>query len=300
MLANTNINDTYTDLSGLNAIKQVGRENTAAGLKQVANQFEALFVNMMLKSMRESNAVFAEGNYLNSNETEFYQQNFDNQLSVHLSNGKGLGLADVLYRQLATAYGIEVEEPAGARSTMVSSEFPFPTTRERADDFDSPQDFVNKLMPYAEAAADQLGVSPQALLAQSALETGWGSHMVRDSRGGNSFNLFGIKADAQWRGPVARTGTLEFSEGQMRRGVADFRRYQSYAESFADFAEFLRSNPRYQEALQGRNNEDFVQGLQKAGYATDPNYAKKILAVMGSDSMQSALSESSAPAGRGL
>ena len=287
MLANTNINDTYTDLSGLNAIKQVGRENTAAGLKQAANQFEALFVNMMLKSMRDSNAVFAEGNYLNSNETEFYQQNFDNQLSVHLANGKGLGLADVLHKQLMRAYGIE--ENAGSQGSTPASK------QEATRGFESAGDFVKQLMPHAEKAARQLGVEPEALIAQSALETGWGNHMVRDSRGSNSYNLFGIKADRQWQGPVARTNTLEFSNGKMQKGVADFRRYQSYEESFADYAKFLKSNPRYQDALSSNNTKDFVKGLQKAGYATDPDYADKILNVMSSKSMQTALADSSAP-----
>lgn len=266
MVSQVNINDVYTNLSGLNSIKAAGREDASQGLKQVAKQFEGLFVNMMLKTMRDSNKAFSEGNYLSSNEMEIHQQNFDNQLSVHLTSGDGIGLADVLYRQLMQQY--EVEENDKANDTSPVS-------------FETPEDFVKSVRPYAESAARELGVDAEFLIAQSALESAWGSQMATDSRGASSNNLFGIKADASWNGPVASAKTLEFESGVAVQQRASFRKYDNVGESFSDYVTFLKSNPRYQSALtRGADSVKFAEALQEAGYATDPHYAKKIGAVM--------------------
>lgn len=288
MVTAVNVNDAYTDLSSLNSIKQVGREDSAAGLKQVAQQFEALFVNMMLKTMRDSNKVFAQGNILQSNEMEFYQQNFDNQISLHLAQGKGLGLAEVLHRQLMQQYQVR----ASARQEQDMSHAP---KSEKA--FDSPAEFVKQLYPAARKAASKLGVKAELLLAQSALETGWGSSIPRDGQGGSN-NLFGIKADRNWSGPVTSNRTLEYSGGVARQQQAKFRRYESYQASFDDYVKFLESNPRYKKALHSTaDSQQFVNELQAAGYATDPDYGRKINGVLNSAAMRAALDHNVAAAG---
>ena len=284
MVSQVNVNDVYTNLSGLNAIKVAGREDPTEGLKQVAKQFESLFVNMMLKTMRDSNKAFSEGNYLSSNEMEMHQQNFDNQLSVHLTAGEGIGLADVLFRQLVQQYDANEE----ALETESSDTGPVKAT------FDSPEDFVRQVMPFAEQAAEKIGVAPEFLVAQSALESAWGSKVAADSRGATSHNLFGIKADKSWDGPVAGTKTLEFEGGAAIRQQANFRKYDNIGESFTDYVEFLQSNPRYKSAISDASDPNkFATALQDAGYATDPMYATKIQAVMKSDVMRNALVDAS-------
>ncbi len=329
MVSRVESQSVYTDLSGLNSISKLGRQNTPEALRKVAQQFESVFLNIMLKAMRDSSAVFSEGNYLSSNEMEFHQQNFDNQLSLSLSEGKGLGLADILYEQMMGQYGVSgtsrqqegvraLQDGSGpelASSTRsVESEqaiLPIAQTLQelkgnanvfgsgaqshsiaRARHIDSPKDFVKTLYPIAEEAAASIGVDPRVLLAQSALETGWGRKMIAMPDGSNSHNLFGIKADARWQGEQATVNTVEYRDGVAAQERASFRSYGSYEESFRDYVKFLQENPRYQEALsQSHDAGSFTQGLQDAGYATDPIYAKKIARVMNSKTMQFALSE---------
>jgi peptidoglycan hydrolase FlgJ len=141
------------------------------------------------------------------------------------------------------------------------------------------EEFVAYLKPYAEQAAEILGMDTSVLLAQSALETGWGKHIPRRADGDSSFNLFGIKADRSWKGDSVGVGTLEYRNGVAQREQARFRAYETPADSFVDYVAFLKRNPRYGEALKSRSGEEFIRGLQKAGYATDPRYANKILGI---------------------
>ena len=324
----------YTDLSGLNSISSLGRKNTPEALRQVAQQFESLFLNIMLKAMRDSNAVFAEGNYLQSNEMEFHQENLDNQLSVSMSQGRGLGLADVLYEQMMGQYGVSgtsrqpiapgtlndaqelrIQALQASRAAEPESDFMGPIAQTlqqvqnsakvfgtdtgtesrsiaRTRHIDSPKEFVKTLYPIAEEVAASIGVDPRVLLAQSALETGWGRKMIAMPDGSNSHNLFGIKADARWSGNQATVNTVEYRDGVAALEKASFRSYGSYEESFRDYVKFLQENPRYQQALeQSHDAKSFAQGLQNAGYATDPVYAKKIDRVMNSKTMQFGLDE---------
>jgi len=357
MVSRVETQSIYTDISGLNAITQLGRENTPEAMRQVAQQFESVFLGIVLKAMRDSNAVFSEGNYLQSNEMEFHQENFDNQLTLHMSEGQGLGLADVLYEQMMGQYGIErpdaaapalrrdwpVDQPrvlrdgmalaAGERrpaaesvprpgaqppalpmavveasasgssavtfaaraseaAAVAISAAPLPTRNFGVGRQHSPRDFVHSLYPIAEEVAGELGVDPRLLLAQSALETGWGRKLISRADGSSSHNLFGIKADARWDGERAIVSTLEYRDGVARLEKASFRSYDSFEESFRDYVKFLQENPRYQQALSASHNpETFAQRLQDAGYATDPVYAKKISRVMNSRTMQLALAE---------
>jgi flagellar protein FlgJ len=207
---------------------------------------------------------------------------FDDQMAVQLSKGKGLGLADMLIRQLTQAPAARLETAgrglelgkSGSASLLqppASSHQPISTSK---------ADFVRTFLPHAEAAARELGVDPQALLAQAALETGWGKSVPCNANGECSFNLFGIKATGRWNGESVSVPTIEFEEGIAVRKAERFRAYSSAADSFRDYASLIRNNPRYENALgTGNDVASFASALQQGGYATDPNYAAKIVAV---------------------
>lgn len=351
----------YTDLNRLNQLK-VGKDRDGEeNVRKVAQEFESLFLNEMLKSMRSANAVLAEDNPLNSQASKQYQEMYDQQLSVSLSkDGGGIGLADVLVRQLskqtetasrsnpfaqvaATEGASWPSKPAAATDAvrddsrllnqrrlalpgklserqvanvsainptapqaLVSDGKPLveldwkPATAFAAPQdkslivngvpanaaaapsktrFSSREEFITTMLPMAEKAAERLGVEPRYLVAQAALETGWGKSMIRHRDGSNSHNLFGIKATG-WQGESASATTTEYVNGKATREVAGFRAYDSFEQSFNDFVSLLENNDRYRTAIQVASNsgdsERFVKELQKAGYATDPQYARKI------------------------
>ena len=146
--------------------------------------------------------------------------------------------------------------------------------------FGSSDEFIATMLPMAEKAAARIGVDPKVLVAQAALETGWGKSIMRADDGSSSHNLFGIKATGNWKGDNARAITSEFRNGQMVKETADFRSYGSYEDSFHDLVSLLQNNDRYQGVVKAADNpEQFVKELQKAGYATDPNYASKISSI---------------------
>lgn len=153
--------------------------------------------------------------------------------------------------------------------------------------FNSPQDFIRSLYPHAQSAAQSLGVKPEALLAQAALETGWGQHIPANAQGAPSFNLFGIKADQRWQGDTAQVNTLEYIAGQPVRVSAAFRSYHSFQQSFDDYVSFVRDQSRYEKAVENADDARlYFQELHKAGYATDPRYADKIMQILGRDDFQ--------------
>ncbi len=315
--------DVYTDLNGLSQLRLQAQSDPDAGLKAVARQFEALFMQMVLKSMRE--ASFGDPFFDNS-QSELYQDMFDKQLTLNMSGGKGIGLAEMLTRQLRSRFGDQLQAPENPFSALGQSpqavsrpdSVPRPEPRrlsplvERAaalkaaasaagDEpavFDSPRDFIRHMRPLAEEAARELGVEPGVLLAQAALETGWGRHISRRADGRSSHNLFNIKAGGDWDGARVSIGTLEYRDGLARRERAAFRAYDSYAESFHDYVDFLRSRPRYRAALeQAGDAEGYVRELHGAGYATDPAYADKILDILQRPMLQAALHEGGVHAG---
>ena len=290
--------DIFTDFHGLANLKsQAGRDQSAA-LEQTARQFEAIFFKMMLKSMRDA---VPESGLLNDDKSKFYQNMYDDQLTLSLSKNPGIGLADMIVKQLGgevSANSVSetgktlsdyrmVPVPDAVQSASVIASDPVASSAihavpERA--IESPEDFVRVLWPHAEEAARELGVDPKVLLAQSALETGWGQHLIRDSNGQNSHNLFGIKAHRDWDGSYVTVPTLEYHEQQAVRRHEPFRAYSSFAESFQDYVNFLKSNPRYEGALNAADSaDDYIQGLQDAGYATDPKYADKIRSILNRD-----------------
>lgn len=287
----------YTNVGGLNSITQLGRENSPEALREVAKQFESMFINIMLKGMRAGEEALFSENYLRSNETKFHQESFDNQISLDIANVGGIGLADTLHRQLMQRYepaAVDRQAFDGALNNVrrypgaaVRNEPGLPA-KQMADDtvFESPDAFVEKLLPLAKSVAHELGVDPRVMVAQSALETGWGQKMITGSDGQPSYNLFGIKAGDSWDGDRVSVSTLEFRGGAMQRERADFRAYGSFEESFRDYVDLLRSQPRYAPALQHAANPDaFGQHLQDAGYATDPQYADKISRVLRSPAL---------------
>ena len=270
MTGPSNINF-FADFQGLAALKTDAKQQAPAALKEAARQFESLFTQMLLKSMREANKSFGEDSLFGSDQGEMYQDMFDDQIAMQLSKGKGLGLADMLVRQLQGGVQGTEKTPAPASSAPAANSQALTTSRD---------DFISQLRPHAEQAARELGVDPNALLAQAALETGWGRSVPCNAQGECSFNLFGIKAGSQWSGATVNVPTLEFEDGIPVRKVERFRAYDSPADSFRDYAALIRDSSRYASARgAGDNVEAFATALQQGGYATDPHYAQKIAAV---------------------
>ncbi len=355
----------YSDLNRLNQLK-VGKDRDGAeNVRKVAQEFESLFMNEMLKSMRSATDVMAKDNPFNSQASKQYQDMHDQQLSVTLSKeGGGIGLADVLIRQLSkqqepsekpnpfaqvaqtegakwssnpnskiapvdptrndsqllnqrrlalpgrlaerahaesTAANTQADQasqtgaiqplvdldwkpaiafaaPQDAPLTINGVEATAPSAPSKTR-FSSPAEFIATMLPMAEKAAKRLGVEPRFLVAQAALETGWGKSIIKQKDGTNSHNLFGIKATG-WDGASAKVTTTEYVNGKATKEVAGFRAYDSFEHSFNDYVRLLENNDRYKPALQvasaSGNSERFVNELQRAGYATDPQYARKI------------------------
>ncbi len=288
--------DVYTDFQGLKRLRAEAQRESPEALKEVARQFEALFIQMMVKSMRE--ASLSEG-IMDNDQSKLYQGMYDQQLSLELSKGKGLGLADTLVRQLSRGVGSSGEQYALPSPQQLAVQRVAPTATSSvapvadvsAWQVSGPEDFVAKLWPHAQRAAAQLGTRPEVLVAQAALETGWGKSVMQHGDGHSSFNLFGIKADARWDGDRVYAQTMEFRDGVMGRERAAFRSYDSVQQSFSDYVDFLKQNPRYQDALAvGRDSARYAQELQRAGYATDPHYADKISSILGGAEMAKAWS----------
>ncbi|OUR72928.1 flagellar rod assembly protein/muramidase FlgJ [Methylophaga sp. 41_12_T18] len=310
MTVNTHIAQTSVDFQGLAELRRSAsvNEGDQDTLRQVAGQFEALFVNMMLKSMRD--AKLADGMF-DSSQSELYQDMADQQLAMDLSAKGGLGLQEVIMRQLGgqplepvtssnsgqgkSIENVKVVPAMQAINTATSAVEKVPSEYANVDltdsaqsefKFDSPESFVQQLLPMAQQAAQKIGVSAEAILSQAALETGWGKHIISQQNGQSSHNLFNIKADKRWDGEHAVVGTVEYRDGVAVKEQAQFRSYDSYQQSFDDYVNFLQSQPRYQQALQHADNpERFVEELHKAGYATDPAYADKVKKIMHGDTL---------------
>ncbi|MGL4473873.1 MAG: flagellar assembly peptidoglycan hydrolase FlgJ [Shewanella sp.] len=359
----------YLDLASLDQLRSRAQKDDKAALKEVAAQFEGLFVQMLMQSMRAANAVFESDSPFNSEYTKFYEQMRDQQMAAELGNQGNLGLADMMVQQLSadgagitpasaltgaqgrmiadaslpsgtngqvnstasihttgfTPYKIDAVTLDSRAAPICSSDSsatdtlkreldkllsandlaaiakPLNHTRAKAqsDQLDTewrspmaviapqgaspstPSHFVKQLYPHAVAAAKQLGTTPEVLLAQSALETGWGQKMVKTPNGEPSHNYFNIKADGRWSGQKAQVLTLEYERGQAVKQSANFRVYDGIKQSFDDFVGLIENNERYQGArAQAASPQAFIRSLAQAGYATDPQYARKVLRVM--------------------
>jgi len=376
-----------TDVAGLARLKTAARERSPEALEAVAKQFESLFLGMMLKSMRDAN--LGEGLF-DSQAGELYQGMFDKQIALDMSRGKGLGIADMLVKQLSpkntrpTPEGpIPIDAAADQRfliqkpptpalpiQSPESRALPLATTNlghvraferptklppvaprevdatippERPSDAtvkygalpplpapeirsqpkeapaaevtppiastqgaasesvlkprtaaewrpSTPEEFVREILPHAQKAADELGINPLGIIAQAALETGWGRKVISRTDGGSSMNLFGIKAGESWKGASATSSTVEFEGGIAVRKRENFRSYDNVADSFRDYVKLLSGNPRYREVLEaGADAKGFAESIGRSGYATDPHYASKIKGVLDSEPLRGAL-----------
>jgi flagellar protein FlgJ len=306
--------DLYLDFAQFDQLRKMSRDNKEQALHAAAKQMEGIFLNMMMQSMRDANAIFAEGNMLESRDGKFYQGMYDKQLTLNISNNGGIGLADVIVRQMSNASGserrsdsesvgdikqyLENRIPArlstektldSAKNHMVEPQVPVPNDQ-RSLAWNTPEEFVEVIYPFAEKAAAQLNVEPQAIVAQAVLETGWGKHVMSGHKGDSSFNLFGIKADSRWDGDSTRKNTLEYRNGIAAKENASFRSYSSLDQAFDDYVGFLKTNARYDEVVEQKNEaKQWGFALQEKGYATDPHYGNKIAHIIESDVFQSAL-----------
>lgn len=293
------------------------------GLKAAAQQFETLFLQMVMKSMRD--AVPQDG-MLDSDSSRMYTGLLDQQLAQNMaSSGKGIGFAKLIEQQLgrhlgggAEAAAEQLSAPANAAAEAqalplaasdsrhlqyrqvlsqmptsaayaLKSEGAATTAATGADVPANAGDFVNRVWPHAVEASRSTGIPPQFLVAHAALETGWGKSEIRRADGQASHNLFGIKAGRSWRGESVEAKTTEYVNGQATQSVERFRAYDSYEASFKDYANLLRNNPRFGAVIGSQNGTDFAQRLQQAGYATDPMYADKLSRIINGPTLRQAL-----------
>ena len=285
--------DVYTDLSGLAALKRSAKTNDPEALRAVAKQYESLFARMMIKSMRDA---VGKDPIFGSDEESTYQEMYDDQLSLEMTKGHGLGLADMLVRQLQRLNGGgKTDATQSAQAAAAQGAQPQAPRKYQGPDpqnnssghavipVASPKDqanFITDVWPAAQEAGQQLGVDPNNLIAQAALETNWGTHVPRDADGRSSNNLFGMKAGGQWSGRAVTAATQEYQDGTAVNTTGQFRAYASRTQSFRDYVSLLRSSPRYAAALNtGNDAHAFASALQRGGYATDPDYANKITAL---------------------
>ncbi len=279
----------YTDFQGLNNLKAAAHQQTAAAKREAARQFEAVFIEMMLQSMRKATP---RDSLFGDSQMRLYRGLYDHQIALDMAQGQGIGLRGMIEKALGikpqeTAPSVENPSPrALVRSHVAPSPSPSDTTvaTHRASPASeipwppaTPQAFVKEVLPYAQSAAEKIGVSPQVLIAQAALESGWGKRVPTGADGQSSFNLFGIKAGPDWQGKVAIVPTVEYRDGVACREKARFRAYGSIQASFNDYARLITTQPRYRQALESADDAAaYLRRLQEAGYATDPRYAQKI------------------------
>jgi len=329
--ANNNLSSNYetnpsifSDLQSLNGIRKQARQDSEGAIKAAAKEFEAFFMNMMLKSMRQAGEVMGGDSILSSSQEKMFMGMLDEQMSVELSQKGNLGIADIMVRNLLgdklehhgkvndyshikasldiipvsnknfndvkvipklvknidQGYKRDVIEPVKPSLELISGNVT-ESKPEKKSLFDNAKDFIDGLLPFAKKVSEKIGLDPRLLIAQAALETGWGKFIMHDEKGQASHNLFGIKSNNGWKGDAVSINTLEVEKGEFVKKKESFRMYQNFEESFKDFINFIESNPRYQSAIDSANDsKTFVQSLQSAGYATDPNYANKIINIL--------------------
>ena len=302
------------DANGLNGLREAARQNSPEAIKGAAKQFEALFLNMVMKSMRDATP---QNGPFDNEQTKMFTSMLDQQLSQSLAQ-RGVGLADVLTRQLSASLPKKLPDAQDLEGTSMPGEeglpMGIPLVKEMSDadrakfiqSFASQQQaestdqdgrngkqrrnsnkpahveaFQNRLQADAEIASKMTGIPAKFMLAQAALETGWGKKEIIARDGRSAHNLFGIKATGNWTGKVVEATTIEYINGKPQKRVEKFRAYDSYADAFKDYANLLRSNPRYEKVLaSAQDAHGFAYGLQRAGYATDPHYAEKLSRII--------------------
>jgi len=293
------------DANSLNSLKSSAAAQSPESLKGAAKQFEALFLNMMMKSMRDATP---QDGLFDNQQTKMFTSMLDQQLSQNMAQ-RGVGLADMLVRQLSHSLNKQLPTDDEASSSSLPLDIPLANSLSDLDKARLVQGIANstddasqgggkrnkggqqrpahieafqsRLQADAEAASQVTGIPAKFMLAQAALETGWGKKEIRARDGSSAHNLFGIKATGNWTGKVVEATTVEYVNGVAQRKIEKFRAYDSYSEAFQDYAKLLRSNPRYEKVLaNAQDAHGFAYGLQRAGYATDPHYAEKLSRII--------------------
>lgn len=304
------------DVKSSQDIREAMQKDPKAGLQAAAQQFETMFLQMVMKSMRD--ATPQDGPF-NSEQTRFYTAMLDQQLAQNMASGKGLGFAKLIEQQLGGA--LAGSDPAAALSAAKTAGHALPLATPdlrhqqplglaraaevvqnavaqqaiagagASGEAVSPtaKEFVNKVWPHAVEASRSTGIPPQFLVAHAALESGWGKSEIRRADGSTTYNLFGIKAGKSWAGSAAEASTTEYVDGEAQRVTAKFRSYGSYAEAFGDYANLLRNSPRFGAVIGSQDGTEFAKRLQQAGYATDPAYADKLSRIINGPTLRQAL-----------
>jgi flagellar protein FlgJ len=275
------------DVKGLSDLRMAATQNSPEALKGAAKQFEALFMNMIMKSMRDASQ---QDGMFDNEQTKMYTSMLDQQVSQSLAN-RGVGLADMLVRQLSNRVNVADDQGLpvnkGQADALLNSNKGSDAVKSgNAGSIGNAQSsnvkaFQERMTAHAEEASRATGIPAKFMLGQAALESGWGKHEIKGVDGTASHNLFGIKATGDWKGKVVEAATTEYVNGVPETKLEKFRAYDSYADSFRDYAKLLSSNPRYGAVLaNSRDAASFAHGLQRAGYATDPNYAAKLTRII--------------------
>lgn len=311
------------DMTGLAALRREARSDPKAAAANVARQFESLFLQIIMRSMREASNM--GGNLFDSAQSKMYTGLLDQQMSSSIADGRGFGFAKHIETMLARQMpnGREGSLPSSASLAeslpLAGSSFtpltapglprevipPLMTRRaEGSGPAASPSvagssgadrvpasapEFVDQVWPHAVKASQQTGIPAHFMIGQSALETGWGQSQLMRADGRPSYNLFNIKAGSSWQGEVVETTATEYVNGKAVQSKERFRAYASYAEAFSDYARLMQQSPRYSEVLAQRDAAGFARSLQQAGYATDPAYASKLTRVIEGPTLRQAL-----------
>ncbi|MES2072907.1 MAG: flagellar assembly peptidoglycan hydrolase FlgJ [Pseudomonadota bacterium] len=300
MISRADISDKVAfDSKSLDGLKQSAKDNSPEALKAAAKQFEALYMNMMLKSMRQASA--SQDSPFESEQTRMYTSMLDQQLSQTMAN-KGVGLADALVRQLSNNAASKILQADGGSAdssvnskaiesylvnqklSSLSSQKPALTDisgKSASSGLSHVKEFQNKLMEQAEIASQETGIPAKFMIGQAALESGWGKKEIKSLDGSASHNIFGMKAGKNWKGKTVDAVTTEYVNGVAHKKVEKFKAYDSYSDAFKDYAKLLTNNPRYENVIaNAKDASSFAYGLQKAGYATDPQYANKLSRII--------------------
>ena len=285
------------------------KQDPQGGLKEAAQQFEGMLLQMMLKSMRDATP---QDGLMDSDQTRFFTSIMDQQLAQDLSAQGKLGFAKLIEQQLGRnlSSGSSID-PSSSLETLQQSliqrqssgsgalpirgaervySAPAASNEAATASPGTGSEFVNRIWPHAVEAANAIGVPPQFLVAHSALESAWGKSEIRKADGTPSYNLFGVKAGRNWQGPSVEVQTTEYVDGVAQVSSEKFRVYGSYAEAFGEYANLLRNNSRFSGVLGQQNGTQFARSLQKSGYATDPMYADKLSRIINGATLRQALS----------
>ena len=279
------------DSKGLDELKQSAKNNSPDALKSAAKQFEALFMNMMLKSMRQAGG---QDSPFDSEQSRMYTSMLDQQFSQKMAS-RGMGLADALVRQLSNNAANQILQPDAVNQSNSTGLGGLETyldklkIEQQVSKIEKPmtsghahvREFHDKLAAHAEQASLETGIPAKFMLGQAALESGWGKREIKAIDGTESHNVFGLKAGTGWKGRTVDAVTTEYSNGVAYRKIEKFKAYDSYSDAFKDYAKLLTKNPRYQDVIaNAKDASGFAYGLQKAGYATDPQYANKLSRII--------------------